>query len=271
MKNFMEVLPVLKYFCTDGICIWLCDTERFIGKVQGKNSPGDAFDVGDLILKGGTARKAIDANTVIYYQLPEEVYGYEANVIAIPLFNPDDQNEVIGVLGLSKSRAIHHKVIHSAQQITEFTEVLAQTSAEVAVGAEEIMLQSRNIIDKTERVENVVQQIQKILKGIKDINAYIKMIALNMMIETARLGEAGRGLDVIAKEFTSLSNKTSDFSSNVDQTLREITLAIGEMTGANQRSMEATERQAAASQELSASVKEVSIISMHLLEVAQGL
>ena len=156
LEKCMSMLPILKHFCTHGLCIWICDTHHFIGKVQGENSPGDSFDVGDPILEGGTAKKAIQERRPVFFELPEEIYGYAANVTAIPLFDPDDSSQVIGVMGLSKSRALQEKVYKTAQVLVEFSDGITAASEDVAQGAEEVLIQSRDIKEKSETVQQQI-------------------------------------------------------------------------------------------------------------------
>jgi len=278
LKTYTDVFPVLKHSCSQGICIWISDTEKFIDKVQGKDSPGDAFEIGSPILAGGAARKAIDEKRRVFVELPEEVYGYEANVIAVPLFNPDNPAEVVGVMGISRSRTIQHKVNENSRHLTEFTEGLAQTSEDVAIGAEKVLLQSKNIVKMAEQVQEVTIQIRSLLGNIKDIAQTIKLLGINLLIEAAHTGGNGRGLEVVAKEISNLSNNVSNLSIDIsnlsidiEETLKTVEHAVKEMTNATVTAMDATEKQAAASQELSASVREVFNITRQLLEIAREL
>jgi hypothetical protein len=248
----------------------MCDTEKFIYKVQGEESPGDAFNVGDPILAGGSARKAIDEKKAVYVELPKEVYGYEANVTAVPIMNSDN-GEVMGVIGLSRSRAIQHQVNKSAQDLNLFIENLAQASEDVATGAEEILMHSMKNLEMNQEIQSINVHIEKLLEDIRDISQTIKLLGINMTIEAAHVGENGRGFQVIAKEIGSLSNNVANISADIGKTMETIRWAVQEMTVANQKAIESTEREAAASQELSASTREVFAISKQLLEIASEL
>ncbi len=269
LETYAEFFPILEQFCTRGICFWMCDTEKFVCKVQGVDSPGDSFEIGDPILSGGSARKAINEKKAVFVELPKEVYGYEANVIAVPLLNNDD--EVVGVIGMSRSRAVQHEVNKSAQDLNLFIENLAQASEDVAAGAEEILLHSRKNLDMNNQIQTINVHIEKLLQDIRDISQTIKLLGINITIEAAHAGENGRGFQVIAKEIGNLSNNAANISVDIGKTLETIKWAVQEMTVSNHKAIEATEREAAASQELSASTREVSLISRQLLEIAKEL
>ncbi len=271
LKTYADFFPILEQFCTRGICFWMCDIEKFVCKVQGEDSPGDSFEIGDPILSGGSARRAINDRTAVFVELPKEVYGYEANVIAVPLMDTDNRDEVVGVIGMSRSRAVQHEVNKSARDLNIFIENLAQASEDVATGAEEILLHSRKNLDMNNQIQTINVHIEKLLQDIRDVSQTIKLLGINITIEAARAGENGRGFQVIAKEIGNLSNNAANISVDIGKTLETIKWAVQEMTISNNKAIEATEREAAASQELSASTREVSLISRQLLEIAKEL
>ena len=91
------------------------------------------------------------------------------------------------------------------------------------------------------------------------------------MIEAARAGEHGRGLGVVAKEISNLSADVGLLSKDIDKVLADNRETVEKMSQASFRSIDATERQAAASQELSASIREIMTLSNDLFDIAKQL
>ena len=58
-----------------------------------------------------------------------------------------------------------------------------------------------------------------LLKGIEEITERSRLIAFNMAVEAARIGEKGRGIRVIVGELRKLNDKTADFSRQVSDLL----------------------------------------------------
>lgn len=58
-----------------------------------------------------------------------------------------------------------------------------------------------------------------LLKGIEEITERSRLIAFNMAVEAARIGEKGRGFKVIVGELRSLNDRTAEFSRKVAELL----------------------------------------------------
>jgi methyl-accepting chemotaxis protein len=58
-----------------------------------------------------------------------------------------------------------------------------------------------------------------LLKGIEEITERSRLIAFNMAVEAARIGEKGRGFKVIVGELRKLNDRTADFSHQVVELL----------------------------------------------------
>ena len=59
-----------------------------------------------------------------------------------------------------------------------------------------------------------------LLKGIEEITERSRLIAFNMAVEAARIGEKGRGFRVIVGELRKLNDQTADFSRQVGELLQ---------------------------------------------------
>jgi methyl-accepting chemotaxis protein len=81
------------------------------------------------------------------------------------------------------------------------------------------------------------EQVSQVVHLLDDINAITKqtdLLALNAAIEAARAGEAGRGFAVVADEVRNLSQRTNQFSSQIDALLTNISASIAQVDKAVQ-------------------------------------
>ena len=88
----------------------------------------------------------------------------------------------------------------------------------VADERESIRSLSQCIKENREHLAAMSREIESgldLLKGITDITERSKLIAFNMSIEAARIGEKGLGFKVIITELHKLNDRTNDFSKRV--------------------------------------------------------
>lgn len=88
---------------------------------------------------------------------------------------------------------------------------------------------SMGLLERVGKISAEMPQMMKSLKDIDHIAAQTNLLALNAAIEAARAGDAGRGFAVVADEVRALSNRSSGFSSEIQQRLRNINSAIADL------------------------------------------
>ncbi|HET7626869.1 MAG TPA: methyl-accepting chemotaxis protein [Bacillales bacterium] len=93
--------------------------------------------------------------------------------------------------------------------------------------SDQFMALTSKLIDEVKQTNEQSEEIESIVKTIKDIAGNTDLLALNAAIESARAGEAGNGFAVVAKEIRKLAER----SKTEAQRIQKLVSAIGTQMG----------------------------------------
>jgi methyl-accepting chemotaxis protein len=120
--------------------------------------------------------------------------------------------------------------------------------------------------------EHVVGELRKtddILKFVSDVAANSNLLGLNAAIEAARAGEHGRGFAVVAEEI----RKMADNSAKSVKDIKTILLSIGNDASGIVKTITQTaqlgERQAAAAEQISASMEQLAASAIDVESISE--
>jgi len=159
----------------------------------------------------------------------------------------------------------------SLQEMNNTVSEIAQNCAKESTIANKAVEFVQQSTERVEKLEFVVQEIDKITETIADISGQTNLLALNATIEASRAGEAGKGFAVVANEVKELSKQTAlatqeiekqigDMRSRTDETIKsikEISGIIEEINEISQTIVAAVEEQSVTINQVSDNMNEV--------------
>jgi methyl-accepting chemotaxis protein len=142
---------------------------------------------------------------------------------------------------------------------------------EIAVSAGEISVNEGKLSEKVDEVAQLSVEINGILDFIRNVADQTKMLGLNAAIEAARAGEHGRGFGVVAEEIRRLSDQSKETTESIRRLTKEIEEKIHSISLASEGTLKQSQEQAAATEEVTASIMEMARMAERLGEMASSI
>ncbi len=256
-----------------GCMVYICDREKFLCRYESDNyelGGKSIAQVGDRLGQGGVALKAMEQNTKLSRELPPEVYNTPVKVSAIPIRDRKTQ-QVVGGIGMALNRGLASKLQTFIKDTSRSLQEISLAAIAVANTAEHTTLSSRTLNEDIANLTMITETINSILGEVKSISDQTKMLGLNAAIEAARAGEMGLGFAVVAQEVRKLSEQSKNTVNQIQQFVDKISTTLNHLSRQASSGMAASEEQAAAIQEITASLEEIGVMIDTVQKVSESL
>lgn len=142
-------------------------------------------------------------------------------------------------------------------QVSSTIEVLAQASQNISANQSEL---SKEITE----INKFTQDIEDILKAVSQVANKTKLIGLNASIESARIGNEGRGFAIVANEIQKLAESTKNTTEQISELNNRINAKLDMTMRNSNHTLEEIEEQTGAMEELSATLQTTSQVAEKL-------
>ena len=247
-------------------CIMIANKDGVITKFV----PAKTFDMkvreGDHIAQGGSLDECIITRKEIHRTLTKELYGVVVKAISIPV---EENGEVIGGIAIGISFANQQTLHEAAQTIAATSEQMTATSEDLAATAAQLAQEMDDIRNRGSRVLSEIKKTNEILKFVSDVAANSNLLGINAAIEAARAGEHGRGFSVVADEIRKMAIHSGEAVKNIRSILGNIQEETNTVVATIAATAQLSERQAAATEEISASMQQLAASAQEVEQVAK--
>lgn len=263
ITSLKTVLPILCELIQEDVSTAITDREKCLVSFINDKVPVP-FNKGDIIPKDNPLLHAMELNKTFSAVVPKEVYGIAFLAIAYPI--NDENGNVIGAVGVAKSL---DKQSHSLDVAEGLFSSLDQTSnaiTEITMGSQKLSDIIGNVLSAATDTSKNLSETDSIISSIQNIASQSNLLALNAAIEAARAGESGKGFSVVAQEMRKLSQLSSESSKKVLDSLTAMKRSIETIMKQVNEASTVAESHAAATQEINATLDEITTNSKLLVD-----
>ncbi|MCB2308100.1 methyl-accepting chemotaxis protein [Clostridium estertheticum] len=269
MNFILELAPALQKLIPLDCIIGISDTKKFLANISGKKIKMPVEATGMDIPKEDTVYKAIISGKPQRALVPKEVFGFEFESTAIPIF--DSKRNIIGGLGLGISVENRDKLISTAKLVAASSEQTSATIEELAASAVELSTLQSSLQTLSHEINEQINETEKIIEVIRGVAHTSNMLGLNAAIEAARAGEHGKGFSVVATEIRKMASNSSSSIVDVETIINNIKNKVKEIDEKIVQTSDIGQQQAAATEELASSMEELVISADSLNLVANDV
>lgn len=268
-RAFPNFAPMIANMFPEGGLLYLTDLEKVVNLQNSNKFAYSALKVADKIDQDITAKDAINNRRMSLRELTDTDQGIPLLSVSYPIFDEEDTKKVVGTFSMVTPKEGAHELRNIASNLTGNLEEMAAVVQQLAASASEVMTNEQNLNQQINEVSGLINEINGILQFIRQIADETKMLGLNAAIEAARAGEAGRGFGVVASEIRKMSDESKDTVNRIRTLTSKIENSIRDTIKNSDLNMRTSEEQAAATQEITASIEEITTMAQHLEKITQ--
>ncbi|MGD8190914.1 methyl-accepting chemotaxis protein [Brevibacillus ginsengisoli] len=259
-------LPLVQKLFPLDVMFSLTDREKFIYDLPGRELDLNVYEGMPIPTKGGI-KKCLLSEELSIVVVPKEVYGTPFKSFALPIKKSD--GKTIGVFTMGISLTNQETLSNAANLLVTTFEEINGSTEEIANTASELANKVSNLKSVGQKVVEELQKTDEILGFIKHVAENSNLLGLNAAIEAARAGEHGLGFGVVAKEIRKMSVTSASSTVEIANILQSIKNNVALIDKTILDCLAQSERQAAATEEISASMQQVTASAAEIEKIAQ--
>lgn len=268
-KAFDIFAPIIIDSQPEGAWVGVTDLEKILYRMGSDKFDLDNLQIGNYVGDQPVVSRPIKERAKTQIDVSTKKHG-NLRMIGMPLLDEETGN-VIGTFGITVPRNLARDLQDMAKRLGDATSEMAGAMEEIAASAGEINHTGVKLAESIETVRNNAASIAEITQFTKDVAEQTKMLGLNAAIEAARAGEHGRGFGVVAEEIRNLSDESKKTADQIGKQIMEIEEKVKEAVSISGITLRQSEEQAAATEQITASVTDLAHMAEQLSKLADTL
>lgn len=266
LESLKISLPLVQRLFPLDVMFALADMEKFIYYL-----PGIELDIriqeGTKVPPSGGIRMALESGEMVSANIPKEIYGWPFKSSSMPI--RDRSGTITGVFTIGISLSNQETLSSAANSLAVTSEEISSTSEEIADTASVLANTVSDLKLLGQRVVEELQQTDEILDFIRKVADNSNLLGLNAAIEAAHAAEHGRGFGIVAQEIRKMSVSSASSAKDIAGILQMIKKNINQMDATLMDCLAQSERQAAATEEITASMQQLAASAIEIEKIAR--
>ncbi|SMC79516.1 methyl-accepting chemotaxis protein [Sporomusa malonica] len=213
LDYFIYVMPYIWELSFGKIGVSVTDCEKFIFSKPGKEF-GPQIPVGTPIKPGYAIYQAIHEKRTVIAKLDKGAYGVAIVALAAPIV--DEYGKVVGAVSLSEPIDKEEALRELAEKMSKGLSILVGATESISGQTQDLAAMTRQMAESSIAAKNRMRETDAVLSLIKSVAAQSNLLGLNAAIESARVGEHGRGFGVVAEEIRKLATRSAESISKIE-------------------------------------------------------
>lgn len=268
---FNDFAPILAEMFPEGAFLYMTDLEKIAYRQPSRSFDMPNINIGYMLQDSDIAYKVIRSKQPIIMEVEESKYGIPLSVANYPLFEEDNNNELVATLGIVSPKNLASQLRKISGNLESGLSGISAAIQQMAASATMIHTNEQNLNKQINDITGLSEKINEVSSFITAIANETKMLGLNAAIEAARAGEFGKGFGVVAEEIRKLSDQSKSTVPKIKKLTDDIIIKVDEASSKSQSSLESSQEQAAATQEITASIEQITVMSEELNKMAKNL
>ncbi|WP_338540938.1 methyl-accepting chemotaxis protein [Paenibacillus tundrae] len=244
VQALIAVMPYFRVAMRQDVTLSIIDHEKFLYFSAGESLKQLNYQAGDPLLESNTNFQDLKGGTEKRWDhYPKELFGIPFDVAFIPI--KDTQGNILALLNILYSMDDQDQLQQLMDAADNLTSQLMDSVQHVAAHSEELSATTEEILNNSKEAVQKSSNVNQVASFIREISEQTNLLGLNAAIEAARVGEAGAGFGVVAKEIRKLSVDTKDATTRIEESLLAVRQSIqgmeneiGEISASSQEQAE---------------------------------
>jgi predicted nucleic acid-binding Zn-ribbon protein len=270
VQAFETFAPVIANMLPEGGMLCLSTAEKFAKRQGSEKFDMPDIQIGTSVRAGSTQDIAFKQKKLITQEIDEALYGVPISSTTAPLID-ENTGAVLGGFSVILPRKLAKDLKALANSLDEGLTGVSASIQQITSATNDVSGNQSHLHAEISKVKGQLDNINNVMRFIKEIADETNMLGLNAAIEAARVGEAGRGFGVVAEEIRKLSEASKKTVIEIKELTQQIEESINATAGASESTLAVTEETSAAVQEVNATIEEMTSLANTLTETAASL